>query len=202
MAGVTTPTFGRQTDSRRGRPRDDGLTARLLGVAVELVAEQGWSTLTADAVAARAQAGKAGIYRRWTSVTDLMIEALFELVLIPPDEDTGSLRGDLTALLEPWTRPLSTAERAVGSLVGACHHDTDLAEAVHLAVVAPLTARLHQLAARHQTPRAQLVMLTVVVQALWWERYRTSAEPLTETDVQQLVDIVLLPLQRPPLPGA
>lgn len=167
---------------------------------MELVAEQGWSALTVDAVAARARAGKAGIYRRWPSMTDLMTEALSQLVLVPSDVATGSLRGDVTALLEPWIRPLSTAEQAVGSLVGACHHNQDLHGAMERAVVAPLAARLHHLSARHHVPADQEALLTLVVQALWWERYRTAPLPLTDAAVQQVVTVMLLPLLRPARP--
>jgi AcrR family transcriptional regulator len=170
-----------------------------MAVAVDIVAQDGWERLNADALAARAGAGKAGIYRRWPSMAALMVDALSQLVLVDPDEDTGTLRGDLTAVLQPWTRPLSAAEEAAASLVGPCHHDPDLHEALHRAVVAPLAARLHHLAVRHRVPADQEVLLVLVVQALWWERYRTAQLPLTEAAVQQLADDVLLPLVRPTL---
>lgn len=182
----------------RGRPRDAQLSERLLAGAVELVAEQGWDRLTADALAARTRAGKAAIYRRWPSVADLVAEALSSLPLVDPDEDTGSLDGDLAALLRPLTQPLRLPERAAGALVGACHHDQGIRVAMHEAVVGPLAVRLHRLVARHSIPVRQEALLIHVVQALWWERYRTAEIHPTTADVQRLVHVVLLPLTRPP----
>lgn len=201
MGGMTPlpPSWrsGRAEGSSRGRPRDSDLTARLLDVTVSLLAEQDWSTVTVDAVAARAQAGKAGIYRRWPSVKALMADALSQLTLIAPDEDTGTTTGDFRALLEPWTEPVGPGERAAGALVGACRHDPGIYMAMHKVVVAPLTDRLDRLTARHQTPAAQRVLLAKIVQALCWERYLT-AEPLTAADAQQLIDTVLVPLLHSP----
>lgn len=58
-----------------------------------------------DMVAARAKAGKATMYRRWSSKVELVRDALtwmnrnhLELDLLP---DTGTLQSDLLALLKP-----------------------------------------------------------------------------------------------------
>ena len=48
-----------------GRPLSAELSEQLLSVAVDILAEEGWGRLNSDRVAARAHAGKAGIYRRW-----------------------------------------------------------------------------------------------------------------------------------------
>ena len=67
----------------------------MLNVALELLAEIGYDKLTIDAVAERAHASKATIYRRWSNKAELVVEALgtqqpnFEVL------DTGSLEGDL-----------------------------------------------------------------------------------------------------------
>ena len=58
--------------------------------------EHGYDRLTVDAVAARARASKATVYRRWPSKAELVLAAFIEgvrQVAVPPE--TGTLRGDL-----------------------------------------------------------------------------------------------------------
>jgi len=69
----------------------------ILAAAAELVTEVGYDRVTLDAIAARAHASKATMYRRWPSKAALVADALRRRadggVTEPPD--TGSLRGDL-----------------------------------------------------------------------------------------------------------
>ncbi len=113
-----------------GRPLSAELSEQLMAVAVDILAEDGWSRLNSDRIAARARAGKAGIYRRWPSMPVLVREAVSRFDLVPVPDDTGSLRGDLLALLERWTRSLDRQERATASIVGAARFDNDLRAAL------------------------------------------------------------------------
>ena len=60
-----------------------------------MLADVGYDRLTMDAVANRAKASKATLYRRWTNKVSLVIEALQHTKAPPEPADTGSLRGDL-----------------------------------------------------------------------------------------------------------
>ncbi|MFE3187779.1 TetR/AcrR family transcriptional regulator [Nocardia sp. NPDC059240] len=81
-----------------GRPRD-GRVDQAIAVAVRaLLAEQGYGTLTVDAVAARAGVGKAAIYRRYSSKQEMIFAVILHGMGETPPTDTGSLRGDVTAL--------------------------------------------------------------------------------------------------------
>jgi AcrR family transcriptional regulator len=83
----------------RPRTRSERAEAALHAAALELLAEVGYDRLTIEAVAARARASKATIYRRYTGKADLLVAALREREdaqrQTPPD--TGTLRGDLRA---------------------------------------------------------------------------------------------------------
>ena len=71
----------------------------LLEVTLQLLQEHGYDRLTLDAVAARARASKATVYRRWPSKAELVLAAFIEgcrQVAVHPD--TGTLRGDLLHL--------------------------------------------------------------------------------------------------------
>jgi AcrR family transcriptional regulator len=73
----------------------------LLAVTLQLLQEHGYDRLTVDAVAAKAQASKATVYRRWPSKAQLVLAAFIEgirQVAVPPD--TGTLRDDLLVLGE------------------------------------------------------------------------------------------------------
>ena len=66
----------------------------------ELLGEVGYDRMTMDAVAARARASKATLYRSWPSKPDLVAEAIVHhFGDSPPSPDTGSLRGDLLAIV-------------------------------------------------------------------------------------------------------
>ena len=97
------PTQAAQAAEAHTRPRIEGEREdEILDACVDLLAEVGYDRLTMDAVAARAKARKATLYRRWASKAELVIEASFRAKRRTSDPDTGSLRGDLLALLRTW----------------------------------------------------------------------------------------------------
>src|SRR6202044_2096505 len=91
-----------QAGRTRQRRRGEELEAALLDAAWDELAEAGFAKLTMESVAARAKTGVAVLYRRWANKDDLVIAALRHYgktrpVWVP---DTGTLRGDMLALLE------------------------------------------------------------------------------------------------------
>src|SRR4051812_36249589 len=131
-----------------GRPLSAVLSEQLLSVAVDILAEEGWGRLNSDRIAARARAGKAGIYRRWPSMAALARSAVSRFTLVTVPADGGSLRADLVGLAQRWTQPLDREERAVASLVGAARHEEALREALDAALVAPLAIAVSEIGAR------------------------------------------------------
>ena len=80
------------------RPRVEGDREReILEATLEVLAEVGYDRLTMDAVATRAKASKATLYRRWNGKAELVVEAVCAHKEAPVVPDTGSLRGDLMA---------------------------------------------------------------------------------------------------------
>lgn len=92
----------RQPDPRR---RDATVHRAILAATVELLEAAGFQALTIEAIAARAGVGKQTIYRWWPSKAAVVLEAYiaagFERV---PTPDTGTLTGDLEAILLPVFR--------------------------------------------------------------------------------------------------
>lgn len=98
---------------------------------MQVLATDGYDGLTMDAVAATAGVSKATIYRRWPTKAELLvsvIDAASDDTLVAPD--TGSLPGDLVALLMALslvlTGPGGSASRA---LLGALNDDPAMATA-------------------------------------------------------------------------
>jgi AcrR family transcriptional regulator len=186
-----------------GRPLSAELSEQLLSVAVDILAQEGWSRLNSDRIAARARAGKAGIYRRWPSMSALARHAVGRFTLVSLPEDTGSLRGDLLALTARWTQPLDREERAAASLVGAARHDDELRAGLESALVQPLEGVVAQLGARCEArgealDSTRLALLGSVLQAFWWQRYTGAGDgAMTQARVEQVVDEVLLPIALP-----
>ena len=83
------------------RRRGEELEAAILDAAWDELAETGFAKLTMESVAARAKTGVAVLYRRWPRKDQLVIAALHHYGSTHPVEmpDTGSLRGDMLALL-------------------------------------------------------------------------------------------------------
>src|SRR5512147_2749500 len=78
------------------RPRVEGdREQEILDAALEVLGEVGYDRLTMDAVAQRAKASKATLYRRWSSKARLVVEALARTKGVPEIPDTGDLRTDL-----------------------------------------------------------------------------------------------------------
>jgi AcrR family transcriptional regulator len=186
-----------------GRPLSPELSEQLLSVAVDILAEEGWGRLNSDRIAARARAGKAGIYRRWPSMAALARSAVCRFSLVPVPADAGSLRADLVGLAQRWTRPLDREERAVASLVGAARHEEALREALDAALVRPLAAAVAEIGSRadrrgEPLDAGRLALLGSVLQAFWWQRYTQAGDgAMTPEHVESVVDDVLVPIVSP-----
>lgn len=80
---------------RHGQALEDAIK---VAVRTEL-ARHGYSGLTFDGVAAQAQTSKPVLYRRWPTKALMVVNAFEVTTPLTPPPDTGSLAGDLTALL-------------------------------------------------------------------------------------------------------
>jgi AcrR family transcriptional regulator len=90
-----------QARPARQRRRGEELEAALLDAAWQELVEAGFAKLTMESVAARARTGVTVLYRRWPGKDELVLAAARHAAAANPVAipDTGSLRGDLIALL-------------------------------------------------------------------------------------------------------
>jgi AcrR family transcriptional regulator len=125
-----------------GRPLDVTRDADILDAALDVLAEEGFDGMTIDMVAARAKAGKATVYRRWPSKTELVIDAVacmknsdIDFTTLP---DTGTLRGDLVGMIKPHAmRDGEKKLKVMAGLISLIARNPELAEAARAAVIAP-----------------------------------------------------------------
>ncbi|KZX20758.1 TetR/AcrR family transcriptional regulator [Rathayibacter tanaceti] len=159
--------------------------------------------MTIDMVAARAKAGKATVYRRWESKAELVLEALSCLRGADLAEDslpdTGSLRGDLVALVKPHA--IVDAERKLrimSGVVAMISKAPELADAVRTAIVEP-RARANRLLLRRAIARGEVSadidveQLALVTPSMVAYRVLLLREPVTRDYLISLIDGVMLP---------
>jgi AcrR family transcriptional regulator len=165
-----------------------------------LVAEIGYDRLTIDAVAARAKAGKATVYRRWSSKAELIADAFvcdaFEALSAP---DTGHLRTDLLALSEHmWMRsgPVPRASVMTG-IMSAVLANPELRQAFQAASHPPdsvVSAVIRRAVERGEIPEpGDLDVVGAVMPSMClFHLVKTGAPPDAEF-FETVVDRIILP---------
>ncbi|MET0931181.1 MAG: TetR/AcrR family transcriptional regulator [Aeromicrobium sp.] len=111
-----------------GRPRDLGVDGRVHRAALDIYGEKGWSGFSIEAVARRAQVGKASIYLRWSAKADLLASAFEGVQTHFADIDEGSVRADLVELaMLSYAMNSGPHGDAMLRLTGEAHHIPELA---------------------------------------------------------------------------
>jgi AcrR family transcriptional regulator len=129
--------------SARGRPRSSDLDRRILAAARDALAAGGYEALSMEAVARAAGVGKQTLYRRWPRRPLLVMDAV--LPGVPPgvspgrgQPDTGSLAGDLAAIVAEQTRAdQAVGQRLLRGLVADCLGQEDLTEVLRARLLRP-----------------------------------------------------------------
>jgi len=123
------------------RPRVEGdREDQILEATLELLLDVGYDRLTLDAVARRARASKATLYRRWEDKPSLVVDAMVRAKHAPHVEshDTGSLRGDLvTTFCGAHGMGRNEATGMLGSVITALSSDPEFARRFREAFIAP-----------------------------------------------------------------
>lgn len=119
-----------QTKAKRatGRPTDETLGPVIIDAVRRLLAEGGYAGLTTAGVAKRAQVSTATLYRRWPTKHELVLAVTEQIASEHTSPvDTGSLEGDLHALIDKKSRLLSGhTGAALLALLGETPRDPEL----------------------------------------------------------------------------
>ena len=190
--------------SRPGRKRDASRDGAILQATVALLAETGYERMTTDMVAARAGASKATMYRRWPSKAELVVEAVESLRDDPVTTvpDTGTLRGDLVALIHTFDSPSDARKfQIMAGLLSTLPRDPDLARVVQRRIVQPATAVMRLLLERARQrgeidSARDLDTLALVLPAMTAYRLIVLGEQVDQHFLTSVIDEVLTPASR------
>lgn len=186
----------------RGRPRDEAARTRILQGALELLETHGFAEITADAVAERAGASKATIYRWWPNKAGVLIEALREAVGQElPFPNTGDLQEDLRVQLRNFLTMLSGRRgRIFKAFIAAGQSDAEIAETFRSTWIAPRRAEAKALLERYRGKELREdTDLELTMDALYgplYYRLLTGHGPLTPEYTDELAEMVLTGIRK------
>lgn len=189
--------------TKLGRRRDHTRDPEILEAAIEILAEEGYDGMTIEMVAARAKAGKATLYRRWPGKEELVLEAIgcmksteLDLDALP---DTGTLRGDLLAMIKPRTTEESERKlRVMAGVAALLTRAPELTDAASAMLMGPRMAAHRILLERAQARGevrgdADLDALSRLLPAMASFRLLVERKPIDRDFQISLIDGILLP---------
>jgi AcrR family transcriptional regulator len=184
----------------RSRRLDEDRAQAILRAAYELLAETGYQGLRVDAVAARAQASKATLYRHWPTKAGLVTDALRTCKAAEAAApDTGSLRGDLLTWFGCIAENIRGEEGLIlAGLFMAMHRDPELAAQLramresktpHAEAICVRAVRRGEL-----RPGYDARLIEEIVPAQIFMHSFALGRPLDDAFLAHLTDDIILPL--------
>jgi AcrR family transcriptional regulator len=203
-----TATRTRDTaDATRHRKRGAALADAILEAAYAELSEVGYTSFTVEAVAARARTGKASIYRRWPTKQDLVLDTLCERLPTPEEcglefvvDDTVTTADALRQVARAIGRVLrSPAGDAMRTIKCEAAGDPALARAIDDRFQGPRRQALLDLLRRgvargEVRPEAVSPLVAEVLPAVLAHRVLLQRETLTERDITDIIEQVIIPL--------
>lgn len=192
-----------QTTTRPGgRPRDPAIDAAIEHAALRLVAEFGFDAVSMDRIAEAAGVSKPTIYRRWRTKADLVVGGIRNrMARLELPEDTGSLRGDLLAVLGAELDELTRDDRLAAGVAASMNAHPELAAVIQASAEALVVRRSRTIVERavargELTANARTDDIDFVfhaAQALVLGRSVLDTAPVDEEFLVRAVDILILP---------
>lgn len=190
----------------RRRRRGPELESALLDAAWDELVHAGYASLTMESVAARAHTGIAVLYRRWANKDRLVFAAIEHYRQAHPvtTPDTGTLRGDLIALLSAINEARATFWAvATATAFSGLLTDTGLTPAKAREKVLGDRPPPHDRAIyrrAHERGEIDLDRVPPAVLAMPYELMRhdllMNLEPLPRARIESIIDELFLPLVR------
>ncbi|WP_438431942.1 TetR/AcrR family transcriptional regulator [Gorillibacterium sp. sgz500922] len=191
----------RNENRNETRRRGVHLEAAIHAATWDELAAVGYSRLTMESVAARANTSKPVLYRRYSNKAELVLAAIQSRVPTPVEEipNTGSLRGDIIAALDNMNRNVDRigtdtirglmvefGDRPLSGVLfpkGRTHHT--------IKTILGYAAARGELSLDRLTARMMSVPVDLVRHELFLENKAVSPETIRE-----IVDDIFLPLLR------
>jgi AcrR family transcriptional regulator len=188
--------------SVRRRRRGEELRGAICQAVLEELEAHGFAAMTMDSVAARAGAGKATLYRHWSSKVQLVVAALeFSAPEIIVPADSGDLREEILAVLRQIAADLGGPSGAAArGLIAEIVRSPELASAMKPFLADPTTPPmlevLRRAAVRGEIPVAALTPRIAGVGTDLLRQCVLINGELPAGIVEEIVDQVVMPLLR------
>lgn len=183
-----------------GRPRDHGRDEAIHEAALEVLSEVGYDRTTVEAIATRAHVSKATIYRRYKNKQELLIAAMGDRVTCAlPQIDTGSLRGDLIALISEHVKALQGPDgELLMAILSSAHRDPELGKLLPQnkpVITDSVSVHIFEraLARKEISTSANIEFLGEVVPAIFSHRLFITHQSINRKFIEHLVDDLLIP---------
>jgi AcrR family transcriptional regulator len=188
---VATPT--ERAPSNKMNRRVERSRHTVLATAFELLSEGGVARFTVDEVARRSGVAKTTIYRHWQTREALVIDACSQMIAQQETPDTGSLEGDVKAILMEIAHLLQTANWSfvLPSIIDTAERDPEFAE-IHSRIqrghAAPLREVLQRAAGRGELSAHADVstIVSLLLGPLFYRRW-FSREPIDDQFLEAVI---------------
>jgi AcrR family transcriptional regulator len=207
------PTVAATVDEDRPQSPEGRRPARLgelreqeiLRAAYELLGEVGYAGLKFDAVAVRARASKATLYRHWSSKAELVAASVRACKASAGQmPDTGSLRGDLVVLLRTMAESMAGEDGPLfAGLVMAMRTEPEFATQMRAmfrskgAITDVIVTRA--IGRGEICPECDPNLIEEIAPAQLFMHSFARGEALDARYIDHLIDDILLPLLRRPM---
>jgi AcrR family transcriptional regulator len=196
--GTVTTTGPTSAAPVRGRPRSTQCDQAIVEATLAILAEEGYAPLTMAGVASRAGVSTATLYRRWDSKEELVIGALATMSEQAARDvpDTGSLRGDITAVLTRMTEVLTgPGGRIIEGMLSETIRNKELAESLRARLLQPRFAELGAIfdraAERGEIPPVADVSIALsLITGPIHQRLLVTGELVNGRVIRELVDLL------------
>ncbi|MGW4898813.1 TetR/AcrR family transcriptional regulator, partial [Kitasatospora sp. NPDC004240] len=192
--------------TRPARRRGKVLEAAIFEAALDQLTSGGYARLTMEGVASAARTGKAALYRRWASKTELVIDALDSTLPRPSETpDLGSARSELLLLITRFTNSVhSRAGSAIHVLMAELDHQQAAVfkDFITARVLEPTTVTILDILRRGEErgdvrPGAANPLVADVIPAMLLYRVKACGQESMGPDfAAQLVNEVMEPMIR------
>jgi AcrR family transcriptional regulator len=201
--GKNPDDYNEQGGNTQTRRRGAELEQAILDAAWEQLIAEGYEHFTIDTVAARARTSKPVLYRRWKTRDDLLRATARHIgaASAPSIPDTGTLRGDLLALLASANSTTRNPVAAlVSSMLGSYYNQTGPTPAeLREAFLSQRGSAVEQVVNRAvERGEVDPARLTPRIIALPFDLFRNemmmTLKPVPDHVLRQIVDDIFIPL--------
>ncbi|RXJ72761.1 hypothetical protein CS022_14090 [Veronia nyctiphanis] len=193
----------KKTPSQTGRPRNDELNTQIKQAAWELLAQRPLAELTINEIAARAETTRPAVYRRWSRVEDIVIDAFLdavsESVPSPKASEPSEQLHEYILLLCNFVN--SWAGRVIAEILGRAQSDPQLMTKFQEVFLMPRRGHASEIIKRGQDSgcfRTDLEMdfiIDLYAGPIYFRAFSHHAE-LDQSFAEQLADVVLKTLRK------